>query len=81
MELTPEQAMALIEIRGLLRSRGIDVDAMTDEEVVGFVNRAIQWIADLVQTHEPVFNTILRLAQQQKTQPPNAESTSDNTEV
>jgi hypothetical protein len=66
MELTPEQAMALIEVRELLRSRDMDVDTMSDEEIVGFVNRAIRWLADVVEVHDPNFSILIRLAHEQK---------------
>jgi hypothetical protein len=70
MELTVEQAMAIIEVRELLRSRGIEVDTMSDEEIVGFVNRAVHWIADLIDSHESSFTVIRRLAHEQNNAPP-----------
>ena len=65
-ELTVEQAIALIEVREVLRSCNIEVDTMTDEEIVGFVNRAITWLADIMPTEDPVFSVIIRMAQQPK---------------
>jgi hypothetical protein len=63
---TVQEAMALIEVRALLRDRGIEVDSMTDEEVVGFVNRTIRWLADIVETHEPIFSLLIRMAHQKR---------------
>jgi len=61
-ELTPQQAMAIIEVRELLRLRDIDVDAMTDEDIIGFVHRGVQWIADLFPVHHPALSIVLQMA-------------------
>lgn len=73
-ELTPQQAMAMIEVRELLRLRDIDVDAMTDEEIVGFVNRGVQWIADMFPVHHPALNIILQMAQAKSMDATNTEA-------
>lgn len=66
-ELSVEQAMALVEVRELLRLRDIDVDAMTDEEVVGFVQRGVQWIADMFSCHHPALGVVQHMAQARPT--------------
>ena len=60
-EFTPEQAMAMVEVRELLRLRNIDVDSMSDEEIIGFVRRGVQWIADTFSVHHPSLNVILHM--------------------
>jgi hypothetical protein len=65
-DLTPEQAIALIEVREVLRTCKIDVDVMSDEEIVSFVNRTIRWLADMVPTEDPVFSVIIKMANPNK---------------
>ncbi|MDF2441770.1 MAG: hypothetical protein JWN98_2754 [Abditibacteriota bacterium] len=60
---TIEQAMALVEVRELLRLRDIDVDAMSDEEIIGFVHRGVQWIADMFPCHHPSLSIVQHMAQ------------------
>ena len=63
MQLTAEEAMALIEIRAMLVSRGIEADTMSDEQVVVFANRAVEWLAPLIPPHEAPFEMMQRMAQ------------------
>lgn len=66
MELTVEEAMALIEIRSMLMSRGIEADTMTDEQVVVFINRAADWLAPLIPSDDVPFDIMQRMARQHR---------------
>ena len=62
-ELTPGQAITIIEARELLRSQGVDVDAMSDAEVLG---HAFQFANDLVATLQQLRATLGAIAQMQQ---------------
>lgn len=62
MELTTEQAVALVEVREMLREGGFDVDSQSDEQVIGAACKVLA-LWQMAAQGEPQRNALLQMVQ------------------